>query len=86
MPIMNYKCNNCDNEFPKLVFSPENAPRQCPACGSPDLRICGGGFNVDEKDMIRRSCMSCDACGESLCGLEESRWARLAHLHGFMND
>ena len=69
MPIMNYKCNDCGNEFPKFVFSPEHAPHQCPACGSPQPGIVGGeAFNVDEKDMIRRSCMSCDACGESLCG------------------
>jgi putative FmdB family regulatory protein len=72
MPIMKYKCNSCDNEFPKLVFSPEDAPRQCPTCGSPDPKYVGEAFNVDEKDMIRRSCMSCDACGESMCGIEES--------------
>ncbi len=72
MSILNYKCNNCANTFPKLVFSPENAPRRCPACGSPDPEYVGDAFNADERDMIRRSCMSCDACGDSMCGIDES--------------
>ncbi len=72
MPIMNYKCNNCDNEFPKLVFSQENVPDKCPACGSSNLESIGEAFKRDERDTIRRSCMSCDACGESMCGIDES--------------
>ena len=72
MPILNYKCNNCGNTFPKLVLAPDNAPRKCPACDSADPEYVGEAFSVDEKDMIRRSCMTCDACGESMCGIEES--------------
>ncbi len=72
MPILNYKCNNCDNTFPKLVFSLEDAPSQCPTCGASDPEYIGAAFNTDEKDVIRRSCMTCDTCGESMCGIAES--------------
>ncbi len=70
MPILNYKCNNCDNEFPKLVFSPEKIPSECPACGSSDLEYVGEAFKTDEKDMVRRSCVSCESCGEGACEMD----------------
>jgi putative FmdB family regulatory protein len=72
MPILNYKCNNCDNTFPKLVLAPDDAPRNCPVCGSPNPEYVGQAFNTEERDVIRRSCMTCDECGESMCGIAES--------------
>ncbi len=33
MPIYEYKCNDCDNEFEELVFSQDELP-PCPKCQS----------------------------------------------------
>ncbi len=37
MPLYEYKCNACGNDFEELVFSePEKV--KCPTCGSTDTR------------------------------------------------
>lgn len=33
MPIFEYKCNDCDNEFEELVFDRDECP-PCPKCDS----------------------------------------------------
>ncbi|HTY22947.1 MAG TPA: FmdB family zinc ribbon protein [Desulfomonilaceae bacterium] len=72
MPILDYKCNTCGNAFPKLVLTPENAPLQCPVCKGSDIAYIGPAFDVDERTMIRRTSISCEACGESMCGIADS--------------
>lgn len=37
MPIFEYHCNQCDNEFEKLVFSGEKEDFTCPVCQSGDI-------------------------------------------------
>lgn len=34
MPIFEYRCNRCDNEFEKLVFLSDSADIECPSCNS----------------------------------------------------
>ena len=34
MPIYEYKCNNCGNQFELLVPRVEDKPRACPKCAS----------------------------------------------------
>ena len=35
MPIYEYRCEECEKEFEKLVLSPSaNKPVECPHCGS----------------------------------------------------
>ena len=35
MPIFDFKCNDCENEFERLVRAAD-IPPECPACGSKD--------------------------------------------------
>jgi len=72
MPILDYKCNSCGNAFPKLVLTPENTPQQCPVCKGSDIAYIGPAFDVDARTMIRRTSISCEACGESMCGIADS--------------
>ena len=37
MPIYEYKCNKCENEFEKLVFAGEDKNIFCPECTSRDI-------------------------------------------------
>ena len=73
MAIMNYRCESCGNEFPKLVLNPANAPRQCPVCAAENPTELGPAFLVDEESVARRGYVGCDSCGESLCDVLESR-------------
>ena len=34
MPIFEYKCQECDNEFERLVFRSDEAGIECPSCSS----------------------------------------------------
>lgn len=36
MPVYEYICRSCGEEFDQLVFSNESVP--CPACGSSDIQ------------------------------------------------
>jgi putative FmdB family regulatory protein len=38
MPIFEYGCENCANEFEKLVFSGDREPVRCPRCGSDQVK------------------------------------------------
>jgi len=37
MPIFEYKCNKCEKEFERVVFSGEESNIYCPACKSEDV-------------------------------------------------
>ena len=37
MPIFEYKCNECNKDFEKLVFASEENNIHCPECKSPDV-------------------------------------------------
>ncbi len=37
MPIFEYHCNQCKNEFEKLVFSGEEQSITCPNCNTEDV-------------------------------------------------
>jgi putative FmdB family regulatory protein len=34
MPIFEFNCDQCGNDFERLVFASENEPVKCPKCGS----------------------------------------------------
>lgn len=34
MPIFEYRCQDCDNEFEKLVFRSDETDIECPSCRS----------------------------------------------------
>jgi putative FmdB family regulatory protein len=55
MPIYEYVCKQCGNEFEELVFNDEE-PVTCPKCGATDTeklmsacsaKVDGGGPNLD---------------------------------------
>ena len=37
MPIFEYKCNHCDKDFERLVFSGEENNILCPECKNEDV-------------------------------------------------
>lgn len=37
MPIYEYRCESCDNEFEKLLRAGQDEPTQCPACDAEAL-------------------------------------------------
>ncbi len=37
MPIYEYKCNKCENEFEKLVFAGDDNEVSCPECKSKEV-------------------------------------------------
>jgi putative FmdB family regulatory protein len=37
MPIYEYQCNTCSNEFEKLVFAGDEPDIVCPACDSHEV-------------------------------------------------
>ena len=52
MPIYDYKCRRCSNEFELLVLGP--AVPECPSCQSKDLEQLLSGFAVST-DSIRQA-------------------------------
>lgn len=52
MPIYEFHCENCGNDFEKLVFSSKDKTVVCPGCGAKKIkrllsitRAIGGGIN-----------------------------------------
>ncbi len=71
MPIFEYKCESCGNEFEYLVFG-SDVP-ECPQCQSKEvcklMSTCGfvskGGFDAPPKRSAGTS--SCGSCAASSC-------------------
>lgn len=62
MPILNYSCASCGNEFPKLFFDIKHAPKTCPVCDSGQITEKGNAFEVDRSAYERLATESCDSC------------------------
>ncbi len=73
MSIIRYKCDSCGHEFPKLVVTPDKAPRQCPVCAAENPTELGPAFYVHEESVARRGYIGCHSCDETLCEVLESR-------------
>ena len=52
MPIYEYECRACGNQFEYLVLK-NTPPAECPECHSPDLGQLISGFSVSSEDMTR---------------------------------
>ena len=57
MPIFEYRCKQCENEFEKLVFRSDDTDIECPSCRSSEV----------EKKMSAASVMSGSLTGGSGC-------------------
>jgi putative FmdB family regulatory protein len=74
MPIYEYVCGNCGNEFEKLVFS-YSADVVCPDCSSTELerKVSLFGFKGGRESVetggssVSSSCASCSAKTCSSC-------------------
>lgn len=72
MPIVNYRCGSCGKEFAKLFFSDDNRPKECPVCKAADLTDLGLAFPEYDESAERFMSVSCEGCGDELCGLSGS--------------
>lgn len=70
MPIYEYICDKCGNEFELLVF--KNDEPQCPSCGAdnPTKKMSSFGFSVGSRytsSSMDAAGSSCASCGSSNC-------------------
>jgi putative FmdB family regulatory protein len=66
MPIYEYKCSNCGEDFEKLVFG--NQKVRCPKCDSGDIKKKFSVFSAagTEKPLAGTS-SGCTSCTKSTC-------------------
>lgn len=78
MPIYEYKCNKCDEQFETLVMG--GTEPECPACDSQDLsrlmsacgfisKTTGQGGDSQVKSSASSGCGSCASSSCSSCGV-----------------
>ncbi|HHN66333.1 MAG TPA: zinc ribbon domain-containing protein [Nitrospirae bacterium] len=65
MPIFEYKCKSCGEEFEKLVFGTPEI--RCPKCESADVQKKFSLFGMSgvEKPFAGQSGSGCSSCGSS---------------------
>ena len=74
MPIFEYQCASCNNEFETLVRASGPQP-ECPECNSTDLRKKMSSFaavtgSTSSQQALPASCQSCGhPDGPGACGL-----------------
>lgn len=71
MPIYEYKCNKCKEDFELLIYSGEEPV--CPKCGSKDLtrkisKVSFKSSSAEESSSGGSSCSSCSSGSCSSCG------------------
>ena len=72
MPILKYKCQACGKEFAKILLNPDSAAKSCPVCGAEELVESGAAFHQDRSSAERMMSISCDSCGDNMCGVAPS--------------
>jgi putative FmdB family regulatory protein len=69
MPILKFRCAGCSKEWAKIMMDPQDAPRNCPVCGSANLEEIGPAFSYEGKSLERLMSVNCGTCGEEgFCG------------------
>lgn len=63
MPIFEYKCNTCGENFEKLVFG--NQAVKCPKCNSEDIKKKFSTFGMSGVENPGSS--GCSSCSSSSC-------------------
>jgi putative FmdB family regulatory protein len=68
MPIYEYKCNDCSEDFEKLV-SGTNPDVSCPKCGSKNIKKKFSLFGMSgvEKPVTSSGGSGCSSCSSSSC-------------------
>jgi putative FmdB family regulatory protein len=67
MPIYEYKCTKCGEDFEKLVFGSQKVT--CPECNSVEIKKKMSLFGMSgvEKPFAGTSSASCSSCAKSTC-------------------
>jgi putative FmdB family regulatory protein len=66
MPIYEYTCNKCGEDFEKLVFG--NKIVDCPKCSSKDIKKKLSSFGMSGVDKpFAGSSSGCTSCSKSTC-------------------
>ncbi|MBA4372652.1 MAG: FmdB family transcriptional regulator [Thermodesulfovibrio sp.] len=67
MPIFEYACNDCGEEFEKLVFAGTTV--QCPKCSAGNIRkkMSTFGMSGGEKPPAAGSSSGCSSCSGGSC-------------------
>ncbi|OPY61155.1 MAG: Zinc ribbon domain protein [Syntrophorhabdaceae bacterium PtaU1.Bin034] len=68
MPIYEYNCQNCGDDFECIVFRTDE-PVSCPKCGNeaPTKKMSSFGFSVGSKFKSAGSGSGCAGCSSSDC-------------------
>ena len=66
MPIYEYKCNKCQNDFEELVTGTINKPLPCPSCGSENTEKKMSAAGISMGTFKDPSCTS--SCGSASSG------------------
>lgn len=67
MPIYEYRCNACKEDFEKLVFG--NRAVECPKCSSAEVskKLSVFGMSGVEKPFAGASSTGCTSCSKGSC-------------------
>ncbi|MBI4691162.1 MAG: zinc ribbon domain-containing protein [Nitrospirae bacterium] len=67
MPIFEFKCTKCGEDFEKLIFG--NQTVRCPKCDSSEIKKKMSTFGMSgvEKPFAGTSSASCTSCSKSTC-------------------
>lgn len=65
MPIFEFKCHNCGQEFEVLVSNAEKDQVKCPECASADVKQLLSLFSTTGGKASAYPASNCDTCGVS---------------------
>jgi putative FmdB family regulatory protein len=65
MPIYEYKCTACGEDFEKLVFG--NKAVDCPKCSSPEVKKKMSTFGMSGVDKPFTGSSGCSTCSKGTC-------------------
>jgi putative FmdB family regulatory protein len=65
MPIFEYKCNACGEDFEKLVFGSQEV--KCPKCDSKEVTKKFSVFGMSGVEKPFAGTSSCTSCSKSTC-------------------
>jgi putative FmdB family regulatory protein len=68
MPIFNYRCSDCDNEF-EILSMPGDSEVECSNCGGKNLKKIFSSFDFNMKESAAGGNCPSGGCQNGSCGL-----------------